>query len=112
MKSGAPVTAGTDAPCEDIDPIRNFYAAVTRKTADGRVFYGTQAMSRLDALRAYTIHNAYAAFEEDLKGTLTVGKLADITVLTRDITKVPDEGITQARVAYAIIGGTVAYRAP
>ena len=69
-------------------------------------------MSRLDALRAYTINNAFAAFEEDLKGTLAVGKLADITVLTKDITTVPDEEITQAKVAYTIIGGKVAYRAP
>ena len=112
LKSGALVTAGTDAPVEDVDPIRNYYAAVTRKTADGRVFYGAQAMSRLEALRAYTINNAFAAFEQDLKGTLAVGKLADITVLTKDITMVPDEEITQAKVAYTIIGGKVAYRAP
>ena len=112
LKSGALVTAGTDAPVEDVDPIHNYYAAVTRKTADGRVFYGAQAMSRLEALRASTINNARAAFEDDLKGTLAVGKLADITVLTKDITAVPDEEITQAKVAYTIIGGKVAYRAP
>jgi predicted amidohydrolase YtcJ len=112
LKSGALVIAGTDAPVEDVDPIRNYYAAVTRKTADGRAFYGAQAMSRLDALRAHTINNAIAAFEEDLKGTLAVGKLADITVLTKDITTVPDEEITQAKVVYTIIGGKVAYRAP
>jgi predicted amidohydrolase YtcJ len=112
LKSGALVTAGTDAPVEDVDPIRNYYAAVTRQTADGRVFYGAQRMSRLEALRASTINNARAAFEEDLKGTLAVGKLADITVLTKDITTVPDEEITQAKVVYTIIGGKVAYRAP
>jgi len=110
LTSGALVTAGTDAPVEDVDPIRNYYAAVTRKTAAGRVFFGAQAMSRLEALRAYTINNAYAAFEDDIKGTLSVGKLADITVLTRDITTVPEEEITQTRVAYTIIGGKVAYR--
>lgn len=112
LKSEALVTAGTDAPVEGVDPIRNYHAAVTRKTADGRVFYGAQAMTRLEALRAYTINNARAAFEEDLKGTLSVGKLADITVLTKDITTVPDEEITHAKVAYTIIGGKVAYRAP
>ena len=111
MTSGAIVTNGTDAPVEDVDPIRNYYAAVTRKVSDGRAFYGAQAMSRMDALRAYTINNAFAAFEEDLKGTLAVGKLADITVLTKDITTVPDEDIMQAKVAYTIIGGKVAYRA-
>jgi hypothetical protein len=67
-------------------------------------------MTRLEALRAYTINNAFAAFEDDIKGTLSIGKLADITVLTRDITRVPDEEIKQTKVAYTIIGGKVAYQ--
>jgi predicted amidohydrolase YtcJ len=110
MKSGARVTAGTDAPVENVDPILNYYAAVTRKVSDGRVFFAGQRMNRVEALRAYTINNALAAFEDDIKGTLSVGKLADITVLTKDITSVPDEEITQAKVAYTIIGGRVAYQ--
>ena len=93
MKSGAVVTNGTDAPVEDVDPIANYYATVTRKAADGKVFYGDQKMSRMEALRSYTIQNAFAAFEEDIKGTLSLGKLADITVLTKDITTVPDDEI-------------------
>lgn len=109
MKTGAVVNNGTDAPVEDVDPILNYYAAVTRKVSDGSVFYGAQKMSRMGALRSYTINNAFAAFEDDLKGTLTVGKLADITVLTKDITRVPDDEIMQAKVAYTIIGGKVAY---
>jgi predicted amidohydrolase YtcJ len=112
MKSGAIVTNGTDAPVEDVDPIPNYYAAVTRKTADGTVFYGDQKMSRLEALRAYTTLNAYAAFEEDVKGTLSVGKLADVTVFTKDITTVPDDQIKTAKVAYTIVGGTVVYKQP
>ena len=110
MKSGAIVTDGTDAPVEDVDPIPNYYAAVTRRLSNGRVFYEDQKMSRMEALRSYTIQNAFAAFEENLKGTLSVGKLADITVLTRDITSVPEEEIKQARVAYTIIGGKIAYK--
>jgi predicted amidohydrolase YtcJ len=110
MKSGAVVTNGTDAPVEDVDPIASFYATVTRKAADGKVFYGDQKMSRLEALRSYTIQNAFAAFEDDIKGTLSPGKLADITVLTRDIVTVPDEEIRQAKVAFTIIGGKVVYR--
>ena len=110
MKAGAIVTNGTDAPVEDVDPILNYYAAVTRKVSGGSVFYGAQTMSRLEALRSYTVNNAFAAFEDDIKGTLSVGKLADITVLTRDITTVPDDEIPQARVAYTIIGGKVAYK--
>ena len=109
MKSGAVVTNGTDAPVESIDPIANYYAAVTRKLSDGSAFYADQKMSRMEALRSYTIQNAFAAFEEDIKGTLSPGKLADITVLTKDITTVPDEDITQTKVAYTIIGGKVVY---
>jgi predicted amidohydrolase YtcJ len=109
MKTGAVVTNGTDAPVEDIDPIANYYAAVTRKTGNGQTFYADQRMSRMDALRSYTAQNAFAAFEDNLKGTLSPGKLADITVLTSDITAVPEEAIRQARVAYTIIGGKVVY---
>jgi predicted amidohydrolase YtcJ len=111
MKSGAVVTNGTDAPVEDVDPIASYYSSVTRKAADGKVFYGDQRMSRMEALRSYTLANAFAAFEEDLKGTLVRGKLADITVLTKDITTIPDDQIKTAKVAYTIIGGKVAYKA-
>jgi len=110
MKSGAIVTNGTDAPVEDVDPIASYYATVTRRAADGTVFYGDQRMSRIEALRSYTVSNAYAAFEEDLKGTLTRGKLADVTVLTKDITTVPEDQIKTAKVAYTIIGGRVVYK--
>jgi len=110
MKSGAVVTNGTDTPVEDIDPIASYYATVTRKANDGKVFYGDQRMSRIEALRSYTISNAFAAFEEDIKGTLSLGKLADITVLTKDITTVPDDEIRQAKVAYTIIGGKIVYK--
>ncbi len=110
MKSGAIVTNGTDAPVEDVDPIASYYATVTRRAADGTVFYGDQRMSRIEALRSYTVSNAYAAFEEDIKGTLTRGKLADVTVLTKDITTVPEDQIKTAKVAYTIIGGRVVYK--
>lgn len=110
MKSGAVVSSGTDAPVEDVDPIPNYYAAVTRKLADGSVFFGDQKMSRMEALKSYTLANAFAAFEEDIKGSLTPGKLADITVLSTDITKVPDEEIRSATVTYTIIGGKIVYK--
>ena len=75
------------------------------------MFYGDQKMSRMEALRSYTMSNAFAAFEENIKGSLTVGKLADITVLTKDITTVPDDEIRTAKVAYTIVGGKVVYQA-
>lgn len=109
-RRGAVVTNGTDAPVEDVDPIPNYYAAVTRKLADGRVFYGDQRMSRMEALKAYTLLNAFAAFEDNVKGPLTVGKLADVIVLSKDITKVPDEEIKSAKIVYTVVGGKIVYQ--
>jgi len=111
MKSGAVVMNGTDAPVENVDPIPNYYASVTRKLANGTAFYPDQKLSRMEALRAYTLQNAYGAFEENIKGSLVVGKLADVTVLTKDITKVPDDEIKTAKVVYTIVGGKVVYKA-
>jgi hypothetical protein len=111
LKSGAVVTNGTDAPVEDVDPIESYYATVTRKGKSGKAFYPEQAMSRMAALRSYTIACAYAAFEEDIKGTLTPGKLADVVVLSKDILTVPEEEIRDAQVLYTIVGGKVVYDA-
>jgi len=109
MKSGAIVGNGTDAPVEDVSPIACFYASVTRKLKDGSVFYPDQRMTRQEALRSYTWNNAYAAFEEKLKGSLEPGKLADITVLSRDILTIPDDEIMATDVVYTIVGGKVAF---
>ena len=64
MKTGAIVANGTDAPVEDVDPIPSYYATVSRKLKDGKVFFPDQRMSRMEALKSYTINGAYAAFEE------------------------------------------------
>ena len=102
---------GTDAPVEDVDPIASFYASVTRKMKSGEAFYPEQAMSRMEALKSYTSWCAHAAFEEDIKGTLTPGKLADIAVLSQDILTVPEDQLLDTRVLYTIVGGKVAYEA-
>jgi hypothetical protein len=109
MKSGAVVGNGTDTPVEDVDPIQCYYASVSRRLKDGTVFFPDQRMSRMEALRSYTINNAYAAFEEGSKGSLKVGKLADVTVLSRDILTVPEDEIRSAKVDYTIVGGKVMY---
>jgi predicted amidohydrolase YtcJ len=109
-KSGAIVTNGTDAPVEDVDPIASFYATVSRKQSDGRVFYADQRMTRIQALRSYTINGAFAAFEEKSKGTLTPGKYADIVVLSKDILTIPEDDIPTAKVSYTIVGGKVRYK--
>jgi predicted amidohydrolase YtcJ len=109
MKSGAVVGNGTDTPVEDVDPIQCYYASVSRRLKDGTVFFLDQRMSRMEALRSYTINNAFASFEEASKGSLKVGKLADVTVLSRDILTVPESEIRSAKVDYTIVGGKVEY---
>jgi len=109
IDSGAVVTNGTDAPVEDIDPIASFHASVARQMANGEYFHPEQSMTRAEALRSYTIDNAYAAFEEHLKGSITPGKLADITVISKDIMTIPLDEIPTAKVDYTIIGGKIAY---
>jgi predicted amidohydrolase YtcJ len=110
LNSGTIICNGTDAPVEDINPIVNYHAAVTRRLPDGSVFYPDQCMTRYQALRSYTIDAAYAGFEEDYKGTLTPGKLADMVVLSKDIMKIPDEEIPSTEVLYTIIGGKILYK--
>jgi predicted amidohydrolase YtcJ len=110
IQSGAMVTLGTDTPVEDVDPLANFYAAVTRKLPDGSVFFPEERMSRMEALRAYTINNAYDAFEEDIKGSLKPGKLADLVVLSRDILNIPEDEISNVKVLTTILGGKIVYQ--
>jgi predicted amidohydrolase YtcJ len=110
MAAGAVICNGTDVPVEDINPIACFHATVTRKCWDGTLFYPDQKMSREEALRSYTLNCAYAAFQEDILGSLTPGKLADITVLSKDIMTVADDEILDAEVVYTIVGGKVLYQ--
>src|SRR6185436_7374411 len=109
MKTGAVISNGSDVPVERIDPMANFYATVTRKTKDGSVFFGDQKMSREEALKSYTWNGAYGAKEDHLKGSITVGKLADITVLSKDIMTIPEDQIPTTTAVYTIVGGKVAY---
>lgn len=111
IDSGALVINGTDTPVEDVDPIACFYASVTRRTKDGSRFFPGQCMTRMEALRSYTIHAARAAFEEDLKGSLSPGKLADVVVLSNDLLTVPEDKILSTEVLYTIVGGEVVWAA-
>ena len=110
MNTGALICNGTDAPVEDVDPIPCFYAAVSRKTKDGSVFFPEQRMTRMEALKSYTINGAYASFEENIKGSLKVGKLADITILDKDIMTIDEDDIPTAKVVTTIVGGKVEYK--
>jgi len=110
LKTGAVVTNGTDAPVEDVDPIASYYATVSRKLTDGSVFYPDQRMSRMEALKSYTINGAFAAFEDDSKGSLKPGKYGDLVVLSKDILTIPEDEIPSAQVVYTIVGGKVRYK--
>jgi len=110
-QTGAMVTNGTDAPVEDVSPIASFYATVSRRLSDGTIFFKDQRLTRKQTLQSYTINNAYSAFEEGLKGSLTPGKLADIVVLSHDIMTIPEEEILDTQVLYTIVGGDVLYEA-
>jgi hypothetical protein len=112
LRSGAVVSNGTDAPVEDVDPVAGYYATVSRKTKDGKAFYPEQRMSRMEALRSYTLNGAYAAFEENSRGSLAVGKYADLVVLSRDILTVPEDEIPGTEVVYTVVGGRITYQRP
>jgi predicted amidohydrolase YtcJ len=109
IDAGVIIGNGTDAPVEDVDPIASYYSSVSRMMSNGEVLTPRQKMTRMEALKSYTINNAYAGFEEDIKGSLEVGKLADITVLDRDILTIPEEDIPNTAISYTIVGGEVMY---
>ncbi|MFQ5631668.1 MAG: amidohydrolase [bacterium] len=109
IESRAITMNGTDPPVEDIDPLASIHCAITRKLPDGSLFFPEQSMTREQALRSYTINNAYAAFEEKIKGSLTPGKLADITVLSKDIMAIPEDEILNTEIIYTIVGGVLKY---
>ena len=95
---------------EDVDPLPCIYTAVTRKRADtGLEFFPEQKMTREEALLSYTAWNAYAAFEEQEKGSLTPGKLADLVVLSKDLLRCAPEEILQTQVLKTIVGGKVRF---
>ena len=113
LKSGARVINGTDAPVEPINPIASFYAAVSRKTLKGEPEGGyepEEKMTREQALVSYTLDAAYGAFEEKIKGSIEVGKLADFTIFSQDIMKVNESELLKTEVMMTIVGGKVLFK--
>jgi predicted amidohydrolase YtcJ len=112
LKSGCIIPGGSDAPVERGEPMIEFYAAVARKSIKGESGEGwhlEQAVSREQALKMFTIWPAYAAFEENDKGSIEPGKLADFTVLSQDIMKIPEREILKTRSEITVIGGEILY---
>ncbi len=112
LKSGAIITAGSDAPIQEGNPLIEFYAAVARKALNGFSapdWHPEQAVSREEALQMLTRWPAYAAFQEKEKGSIEPGKLADLTILSDDIMKIPEADIPHTRCLMTVIGGEIAY---
>jgi hypothetical protein len=115
LDAGARLAFGSDWPVAPLDPLSGIYAAVTRATLDGKYPAGWFPEERLtveEALRAYTLGAAYAAFQEKEKGTISPGKLADVVVLSDDLFRIPPERIKDVRVEITIVGGRVVYKSP
>ncbi|MFS8084490.1 MAG: amidohydrolase [Acidobacteriota bacterium] len=112
LKSGVIIPGGSDAPVERGEPMIEFYAAVARKDMkgfSGDGWHPEEAVSRGQALKMFTIWPAYAAFEENLRGTIEVGKLADLTVFSADIMKIPEMDILKTHCVMTVIGGEIVY---
>jgi len=114
-KAGVRLALGSDAPVESLDPLKGFYAAVTRLWPDGdsphgpNGWYPAERLTRLQALKGMTLDAAYASFSEDKLGSLVPGKLADFVVLSKDIMTVPQEEILEAKVIATVVGGQLVY---
>ena len=112
LKQGSIICGGSDAPVERGEPMIEFYAAVARKSIKGESGEGwhpEQAVSREQALKMFTIWPAFASFQEKDKGSIEIGKLADFTVLSSDIMKIPEPDILKTQNAMTIVGGEIVY---
>jgi predicted amidohydrolase YtcJ len=113
LDAGARLAFGSDWPVAPLDPLSGIYAAVTRATLDGKNpggWFPEQRLTVEEALRAYTLGAAYAAFQETEKGTISPGKLADVVVLSDDLFRIAPERIKDVRVEITILGGRLVYQ--
>ncbi|MEH6619111.1 amidohydrolase [Maribacter arcticus] len=113
LKSGIPIVNGTDVPVEPLNPIASLYASISRKTLKGTPEGGyepEQKMTREQALKSYTLDAAYGAFEENIKGSITAGKLADFTIYNQDIMTIPEDQFLKTEIAMTIFNGDVVYK--
>ena len=109
-EAGLVPTNGTDPPVDEVSPIGSFHCSVTRRLPDGTLFQPQEAYPRDRALYSYTMGNAIAAFEEDIKGSITPGKLADVTVLSQNLLTVPGDELLDTEIVMTIVGGRIRYR--
>jgi len=110
LKSGLKPCAGSDNPVAPLNPILSMHAAVNRRTREGKAFFPRERVLPSVALEMHTRAAAYASFDEDIKGTISQGKLADFTLLSDDPLKIAPEKIRDIKVDATIIGGKVVWR--
>ncbi len=109
LDADAVICNGTDVPVEPISPMASLHASVTREMANGERFFPEQRMNRMEALKSYTIHCAYAVFEEDRLGSIAVGKQADLVVLNGDLMAVSDDELAELEVDLTLVAGRVRF---
>jgi len=113
LHSGARLALGSDFPVEAVNPFFGIYAAVTRqdqKAWPPGGWYPEQKLTLAEAIRGFTKDAAYAAFEEDSRGTIEPGKLADFTIVEGDLYAMPQSELFKAKVRYTVVGGEIVYR--
>jgi predicted amidohydrolase YtcJ len=113
LKNGVKLCFGSDWTVAPLNPLLGIYAAVTRRTTDGKHpngWFPEQKLTVKEAIEAYTINNAYAAFEENEKGSISIGKLADLVVLSRDILTIDPTDIDKVEVDMTVVGGKIVYQ--
>ncbi|MBP5750390.1 MAG: amidohydrolase, partial [Firmicutes bacterium] len=108
---GVHMSGGSDCPVEDCDPLANLYYAVTRMGMDGKPWYPENGVTMEEALRMFTIEGAYSAFEEAERGSITIGKYADFTVLDKNIMKNPPEELLNTKVLMTVVNGKTVFEA-
>ena len=110
MEMGIVAGGNNDYPVTSYSPFVQIYAAVTRRTSSGQVVAPEEAIGVMDAIRLYTWNGAYLGREEEVKGSIEAGKMADMVVIDRDILSIPDEEIKDIRVEMTIVGGEIVYQ--
>ena len=108
LNLGIPIAFSSDAPIENFNPLEGIYAAVTRKDLKGypkEGWYKAQNLTVIEALKAYSLGSAYMSFEENIKGSISIGKLADFVVLSEDILNTEKDNIKNINVLETYVGG-------
>jgi predicted amidohydrolase YtcJ len=110
IDKGIIAAGGSDSPVTSFNPLLGIHGAVNRKSSTGQIVGGNQRIGVLEAIKLFKWNGAYASFEENIKGSIEIGKLADLVVLNGAILDVPTDQIKDMQVDYTIIGGKVVFQ--